>query len=232
MRTHGFTLVELLTVIALIALLAALLLPVVVNSRKRAQIGQCISQLHQIGQAIQMYRSDHDQFLPEKLVETRSYIKSDSLFICPADPLKGRGLIGLAEGIPTRYWTILEELSHAARGVNTSDPDVRAAQILMEQDPNHGIAVCFLHGEKEKEADSEDPILGDYMGLMLRLRLDASVQSIHIDWVCTSSDGGGVIDGTIPGWFLYTDVRPCPDSVPPEAHEIDCPPRENVVPCP
>ncbi len=230
MKTKAFTLIELLVIIALIALLAALLLPVVLNARKRAQIGQCINQLHQIGQAIQMYRSDHEHQFPSQLVKARPYVKSDALFICPSDPYKGRGIIAQSEGLPTRYWTILDELSQAAQNINNPEPDLIAARILMEQDPNHGVAVCFLHGDKV--ADSADPLLGDYVGRMLRLRVDSSVQSIYVDFVCTSTSGGAVIDGEIPGWFLYTDVRPCPSSVPADALKINCPPTENVVPCP
>src|SRR3954468_7331766 len=51
----GFTLVELLAVIAIIGLLLALLLPVVGVVRRAAHSTKCLANLHQWGQAYQMY---------------------------------------------------------------------------------------------------------------------------------------------------------------------------------
>ena len=57
--TRGFTLVELLVVIAIIALLAALLLPALTRSKNSAQRIRCVSNLHQLGLAAQMYWDDN-----------------------------------------------------------------------------------------------------------------------------------------------------------------------------
>jgi prepilin-type N-terminal cleavage/methylation domain-containing protein len=51
--TRAFTLLELLVVAALIAILAALLLPAISQVKKRGQRTQCISNLHQLGLAMQ-----------------------------------------------------------------------------------------------------------------------------------------------------------------------------------
>jgi prepilin-type N-terminal cleavage/methylation domain-containing protein/prepilin-type processing-associated H-X9-DG protein len=56
---HGFTLVELLVVIAIMALLAALLLPSIARSRESANRIKCVSNLHQLGLAGQMYWEDN-----------------------------------------------------------------------------------------------------------------------------------------------------------------------------
>lgn len=55
----AFTLLELLVVIALVALLASLLLPVLGRSRTSAQRAQCVGNLHQLGLAAQMYWDDN-----------------------------------------------------------------------------------------------------------------------------------------------------------------------------
>lgn len=60
----AFTLVELLVVIGIIALLAALLFPVLAQARRRSQIAQCTANLHQLGHSIAMYAADYDDALP------------------------------------------------------------------------------------------------------------------------------------------------------------------------
>lgn len=63
MRTHkvrAFTLVELLVVTGIIALLLAMLMPVMLQARQQSQTTECLSNLRQIGLAIQMYAGDNN----------------------------------------------------------------------------------------------------------------------------------------------------------------------------
>jgi prepilin-type N-terminal cleavage/methylation domain-containing protein/prepilin-type processing-associated H-X9-DG protein len=59
-----FTLIELLVVIAIIAMLAALLLPVLSRARESGRATACLSNLHQIGLALQIYVGDNRNRLP------------------------------------------------------------------------------------------------------------------------------------------------------------------------
>ncbi|HEV8606213.1 MAG TPA: type II secretion system protein, partial [Tepidisphaeraceae bacterium] len=73
-RRGGFTLVELLIVIGLIALLLSLLLPTVSAARKQAQRLQCASNLRSIGQVMFAYSADNRGLAPRDYLYEEQYL--------------------------------------------------------------------------------------------------------------------------------------------------------------
>ncbi len=63
-RKNGFTLIELITVMAVIAVLASLILPAARSAREKARKTSCISNLRQIGMGLEFYLSENGYRYP------------------------------------------------------------------------------------------------------------------------------------------------------------------------
>jgi len=63
-RRQAFTLIELLVVIAIVAILAALLLPALARGKEKGRTAACLSNLHQLGVALQVYIDENNNRLP------------------------------------------------------------------------------------------------------------------------------------------------------------------------
>lgn len=63
-RRRGFTLTELLVVLCIISILAAILFPAFTRARNLARRTVCMSNIQQLATAVLMYADDHDEVLP------------------------------------------------------------------------------------------------------------------------------------------------------------------------
>ena len=105
-RDGGFTLIEILVVIAIIAIIAGMTLAAMRNSQTKAKGVRCLNNLRQIGTAFSAYASDNDGTFPAhsdadatgdvdesvwsaKLVSGKYLAeptgKADAIFLCPFD---------------------------------------------------------------------------------------------------------------------------------------------------
>lgn len=142
-RSRAFSLIELLVVIAIIALLASLLLPVIGKSKEHGRSTACLSNLRQIGIALQIYVQDHDNKMPvmhDALVSTNTaptnntidvvlsnYLGAARVLACPSDRE------GLFEQSKSSYaWNSL---------INGQDAD-RLSVFAINFDP-HNIPLVF-----------------------------------------------------------------------------------------
>jgi prepilin-type N-terminal cleavage/methylation domain-containing protein/prepilin-type processing-associated H-X9-DG protein len=99
-RRLGLTLVELLVSIAVVALLAGILIPVVGTMTAYSRKTKCASNLHQLHALIMSYAVDNDNYLPGNQVRSSagdpvpmawwqmllpSYTEESGIFACPED---------------------------------------------------------------------------------------------------------------------------------------------------
>jgi prepilin-type N-terminal cleavage/methylation domain-containing protein/prepilin-type processing-associated H-X9-DG protein len=175
-RRNAFTLIELLVVIAIIAILAALLFPILHAARERARVVACQSNLKQLGTAFHLYLGDWDDTFPMPYTDPDPqvsgaqslpptwrarvfpYVRSAGVYQCPSNDFLERE----KEYLPQMKWMMENGagFSYAMNGdefeVNWDGEDlVRPMQQVGEfYDPSHLILLWEIQGWEPAKSSS------------------------------------------------------------------------------
>ncbi len=206
-RSGGFTLVELLTVMAIIAVLATLLMTALVSAKRKTRQAACTSNLRQISLALNMYLDDQEK-RPDNLTVLASskYLPAAGVLRCPEDKTGNWG--GLVESslAPTPPPTVLvsaptfgglestaAKIAAPAAGAEAPPPalipysylhplpwEKWAWDRLNASASGVGIAACQWHGLGKPNLDW--PRMQDLEGLVLRAQRDGAVVRRQVFW--------------------------------------------------
>jgi prepilin-type N-terminal cleavage/methylation domain-containing protein/prepilin-type processing-associated H-X9-DG protein len=150
-RAEGFTLMELLVVVTLIAILAALAFPAYQRVIQSGRATACVSNLRQLGVGLGAYLVDNNNTMPTLLTARASisapgpviddtlakYVTNPSVFACPAD------VNGFAQNTGTSYfWNVAINGQSAA----------------------HLNFLPMLQGSQNTQSPSQIPIMADKEG--------------------------------------------------------------------
>lgn len=92
-RQRGFTLIEMMIVVAIIAILAAILIPNFTHARQQAATAACEANLKEIATALELYYTDHQSYPigPKQQITPTTNPLSGYLNQVPEDPAAGAG---------------------------------------------------------------------------------------------------------------------------------------------
>lgn len=187
---RAFTLIELLVVIAIIALLAALLGPALISAREKGRKAACVSNLRQVGIAIQTYAADNDGNIPFGPVAPP--------FTSPFDFYPSTGaptsLISLGHGAPVGLGLLLShQLSRQSRVLFCPGPDQpqdAAGQLAKVGVRQAQCSFYYRHGGNTKLFDVPGtPVMSEHIRLesLGRNRNDQPIRALALDtqFLCT-----------------------------------------------
>jgi len=146
MRARGVTLLELLAVVAILGLLAALTVPAIRSGISRADAAKCLGHLKEIGVGLQAWLADNNMTMPPLVAGRKSrseevpvidtalapYLPDQRVFACPADDRLA------AETGTSYYWnSVLSGQSAANLNFLSLATDLSKIPILVDKEGWH-----------------------------------------------------------------------------------------------
>jgi len=162
MRRGGFTLLELIVVMAILALLIGLLFPVMETVREKGREALCQSNMRQVGAALEAYRQQNDRLLPrvQPLPSGDPYLGPDGLngalkhildpesavWLCPCDHTHRIG------DVPTSYFYV----AGAFMFFYPPEPYPADREITLFFDSGEGSAIPILWDSEDRHTIGTD----------------------------------------------------------------------------
>jgi prepilin-type processing-associated H-X9-DG protein len=151
MKNRAFTVFELLIIIAIIAILAAFLLPVLAKARQRSNLIDCASNEHQIGMAMLEYVQDYDDVYPMGMssyaktpytfrFEISPYIRNKKLFVCPSNLDPSKDFQGYSMDYAVNGWN---KLFTSDLGMSSASIQRPARKIMLCEHRTNKDAYCY-----------------------------------------------------------------------------------------
>ena len=169
----AFTILELLIVVAIIALLIGLVLPALRHVRSEARSAVCLSNLKQIAMGFNLYAGDHDEYLPPPEIEgawvslLAPYAPALEVFGCPSDD----DVAALGTSISYAWRNSLEVVDPQASLAGWNLGAMNAAQQILVFD-----AIPGWHGLANIQAASLDTSSNRYSFDQFQAKLEQHVR--------------------------------------------------------
>lgn len=175
---RGISLIEVLTSIVIVALIMAIVFPVISNARRAGYKAVSMSNLRQIGMAVGMYHDMYEEYPLRHLdsVVDAGFIRDDRILINPLDLFERGYGYEVAQCTGGNFKSLLETSFETPFG----GPKGGLLPLLLRIDQNPGIVVDRTLGTySSKDSVGCEGIVFAYTASMSRLRLDGSVRHAH-----------------------------------------------------
>ena len=166
---QGFTLVELLVVIGIIAILVGILLPTLSGARRTANKVKCQSQLREIGNSLKLYQSEYKGFWPVVRHQANATMPTSNVSLRSPLPRNDYWYMFLLKYFTNRGYTdtagkrLLDFVNTPLFGCPSVDkPDFDASTSSAEFNSGYGMGPYALYGKNTFLTANSGPLAAPY----------------------------------------------------------------------